>query len=711
MVEKLTIGIVGNQYSNGGNQPLINVDSPFNLYSEYPFDTNVMSGSYIEVKHTGEYISYVFNLRPSLIHSVGATRDGVFWIALTIPVGMNVYDADDNCVSPINILEKVFSIFSEHYMQKRGNGYEFKEGTCYRKPVDDYIDSLKLVRNSFISPVYMDSNGDVCYLDMDREKMGLFLKDTHYPELSKYKSVIIAESINSRSIFNSPIPRPLYIDVRYGEESLGRIDYYSREPFHCIVEPVNKDTHGSVAVNFSMNDFRNSSELKRNEFTAKIGQKCIIVDPIFPPKSCFIQILQDDSVWKGSYIENDKRVRIMATQAESGTSYGFILSGTQLAEKWELHTAGYLSNVIWKVDIIGGCAVPKFPRIGENITKAEKQTAGLTSEGIISDSDTDVILGVDDIKTLCKEDHDAKLLLFFDKGSGYSKNSILVETKRVFEFLASQSWRLKAPYNPHLSGYRLEIKSNKYNYKTQKSNEELPLHNIVEATPKEPFYITTLDFFNNHFKAILSVLFLIVFIGVGVFCFYNRDTISKLIQNFTIQTTEDGGAVSSDTEASSEIELPPVAPEITIDYVRQCVKNLKYKDHDLRIDDLEDLLLQLTVEEMNLQECKLLLNICTEIKRLQNGTYKYYQLNEYQKKNDNELRKNIQSLRKIFPDIYYGLEEALGPLYLINGRSVPNEKYDEFQQAYIIENYKKLKEITTFSELHALYEKFKQADE
>lgn len=769
MITKITIGICGNQYSSGGSQPLIDIDCPFSLHAGYPFDSNVTSSSYVEIKHMGDYISYVFNLRPSLVHSVGAIRDGVLWIALTIPTGMNVCDSDGNYISPLDILEKVFSIFSEHYMHKRGNGsYEFKEGTCFRAPVDAYIDSLTLVRNPYISYIPMN-NGSTCYLSMDREKMGLFLKDTQYPEFAQYKSVIIAESVLSQTPFNSPVPRPLYVDVRYGNKLLGQINYYGRQNFECVVEPSNTDTHESVSVRFSLDDLKNSSEEYRgNNFTARRQSSYISVEPVFPEKKRFIKINSDDSMWKGSYIENGSD-KIYAQV--SGTSYGFFLSTDQLREEWKLHLApsSEFSDVVWQLGIQGDLATPRCPKlmsdriiavdvgIKEKIIEAYKPRIapiGNTSNSNAPmipgnpDNEADVILGVDDIKTLCKEDHDAKLLLFFDKGSGYSKNSILVENKRVFEFLASQNWRLKAPYNPHLSGYRLEIKSNKYNYKTQKPNEELPLHNIVEATPKESLYKKAQDFFfpskkegqsavspdggeqtsgvaqnnqkggNNNFLVKFIILFFAVLAIVVVPCCIYNEAVSKKIKSIPGLFAKYLETILLDSEApGTSID----STKIKIGYIKQCVSDLKYNGQELSFDTLLDMLSKRTPEDSPIDEIiakeasMCLVGICNEIKQIQSGTYQTFSLLQYQKpsgvSSNNVLRKNISFLIHKENSIYDNLDKAIESLYKINGKKVPNERYDEFQKKYVIENYRELKEITTFSELHALYEKFKQADE
>lgn len=747
MIEKLTIGIVGNQYSNGGNQPLINIDSPFYLYSEYPFDTNVMSGYYVEVKHMGEYISYVLNLRPSLVHSVGATRDGVFWIALTIPTGMNVYDKDGCCISPLNILGKVFSIFSENYMQKRGNGYEFKEGTCFRQPVDDYIDSLKLVRNPFIYPIRMDSNGGVCYLSMDREKMGLFLKDTQYPEFAQYKSVIIAESVLSQTPFISSVPRPLYVDVKYGVRLLGQIDYYGKQNFECVVEPSNTDTHDNVSVRFSLDDLKNSSEEYRgNNFTARRQSSYISVEPVFPEKKRFIKINSDDSMWKGSYIENGPD-RIYAQLSES--AYGFFLSVDQFSGEWTLHLApsSEFCDVVWQFAIEGDIATPKCPRlvsdgiiaidgkIKEKIIAAYESTiapirntassnAPKTPE--IPDNEADVILDGENVKFI-KNDPYARLILSYG-----SKIIYKVEAEEL-----SGIWRLEDPYNPHLRGYELEVKSKKHAYTVQKATEGLPKHiiSVDDCVTSENDKSENIGLLNHVLGEMKKLPILKMFIPISVvlllvglfFCFKEplKNELEKLPHIVEIFKRKKSKDKDKDPNLGVE-ETDSTGLEIGIADIRNYVKELEYKDEDLSFEVLLSLLDKRKTEEKEKEEkqaeeeAEYLRNICIEIQRMQDDEYKNVNIINYctpaGKKENNVLRKNTETLYNINNDVYGGLRHALAPLYQYNldNKKIKNDHLYSFKTKYIplADNEKKSNEVScfkkamTFAELRALYEAY-----
>lgn len=748
MIEKLTIGIVGNQYSNGGNQPLINIDSPFYLYSEYPFDTNVMSGYYVEVKHMGEYISYVLNLRPSLVHSVGATRDGVFWIALTIPTGMNVYDKDGCCISPLNILGKVFSIFSENYMQKRGNGYEFKEGTCFRQPVDDYIDSLKLVRNPFIYPIRMDSNGGVCYLSMDREKMGLFLKDTQYPEFAQYKSVIIAESVLSQTPFISSVPRPLYVDVKHGVRLLGQIDYYGKQNFECVVEPSNTDTHDNVSVRFSLDDLKNSSEEYRgNNFTARRQSSYISVEPVFPEKKRFIKINSDDSMWKGSYIENGPD-RIYAQLSES--AYGFFLSVDQFSGEWTLHLApsSEFCDVVWQFAIEGDIATPKCPRlvsdgiiaidgkIKEKIIAAYESTiapirntassnAPKTPE--IPDNEADVILDGDNVKFI-KDDPHARLILSYG-----SKIIYEVEAEKL-----SGIWRLEDPYNPHLCGYELEVNSKKHTYTVKKATEGLPKHIIsvddcVTSENDRSENIGLLNHVLGEMKKLPMLKILIpisVVLVIGVLLgllFYNEPQVSDSDKSSSLKEKVETFKEWFKKSTNPKENIDPTRrgetvdsseQKINISYIRECVNNLN--NQDLSFADLKSLLEKRVSEtdeqeEINAQkEVDYLWGIYNEIMELQKEDSYYLKKTwaEYNRpggyQSGNVLRKNAVGLNSINRGIYSILNNKLKPLYLSDDDK--STSYNTFQKKYLphCENkddnsIQKFRQIATFYQIDTLY--------
>lgn len=746
MITKITIGICGNQYSSGGSQPLIDIDCPFSLHAGYPFDSNVTSSSYVEIKHMGDYISYVFNLRPNLVHSVGAIRDGVLWIALTIPTGMNVCDSDGNYISPLDILEKVFSIFSEHYMQKRGNGsYEFKEGTCFRAPVDDYIDSLTLVRNPYISYIPMN-NGSTCYLSMDREKMGLFLKDTQYPEFAQYKSVIIAESVLSQTPFISPVPRPLYVDVRYGNKFLGQINYYGRQNFECVVEPSNTDTHDNVSVSFSLDDLKNSSEEYRgNNFTARRQSSYISVEPVFPEKKRFIKINSDDSMWKDSYIENGPD-RIYAQLSES--AYGFFLSLDQLRGEWTLHLApsSEFCDVVWQFAIEGDIATPKCPRlvsdkiiaidgkIKEKIIAAHKSTiapirntassnAPKTPE--IPDNEADVILDCDNVKFIKDNDPDARLTLSYGSEIIYS-----VEAEEL-----SGIWRLEDPYNPHLRGYELEVKSKKHAYTVQKATEGLPKHIIsvdscVISENDKSENIGLLSHVLGEMKKlpILKMLIpisvvLILGIILGLL-FYNEpqvpdsdksSSLKEKVETFKewFKKLKDPKDNIDPTRSGEVVDCSK--QEINIASIMQYVTELKYNEQDLSFDDLKRLINERIPETSNEEDAKetadCLLDICNEIKKIQDDGYKNTTWAEYINREGNNLRNKAVRFRQC--DQFYA---ALEPYFGLDGTGT---KLKNFQQRYIMfgDNESSLdktcndslKCCDSFKKLRKLYEDYKKA--
>lgn len=734
MTNKITIGISGNQYSNGGSQPLIDIDSLFNLHAGRPFDSNTNSSFYVEVKHTIEYISYVFNLRPSFVHSVGANRDGVFWIALTIPSGMDVCGKDGNFISPLEILTNVFSIFSENYMQRMGNGsYEFKEGTCYRKPVDDYLDTLKLVPNPFMSPIVMDSNGGICYLSMDKDKMGLFLRNTQYPELSRYSSVIIAESVSSQSLFSSPIPRPLNINVKYRSTEIGEIDYYSKQEFRCIVNPDNTDTHESVEVHFSLSEF-NGNTLTRSDFSAEIvkspyGESYISVNPEFPAKSTFIPIVMEDSLWNDMYIENGKGDEIRASRPEGQSAYGFSLTGSQLRDVWELHHKGKLSDIVWNFVINGNVGLPTNPTLvaTNKISIAEKVKRSLsenvnggkaqTSTKGLNEPDCVDILSSHDIHHIYEKDTNAKLILYYVEG----KKKIIVQKKIAYE-IEKDTWELGAPYNPYLKGYQLEIQSREFTFPVERSGDSSALFTIGDKFErKKPFYQEIFDSVKEHSKIVCAAMVVLGVLLVVSLCCKFGETIAEGWDTFITDmlkrdTTNDGtsdGSNQGDKSTNAE-----VTTTVTIEDIKTHVKNLTYGNLYLSFKNLEDLLSWLPENQKNLPEVKHLTQICEEINKIQNGEYRLNSWLEYSQPYDeitqkpssekNILRKNIQSLRKIDGVTYKALNEALKPLYLMG----PN--YDSFQQKYIILNIKeqtndntnRLKSITTFSgilQLHAAF--------
>lgn len=750
MIDKITIGIVGNQYSNGGNQPLISIDSPFNLLAGRPFDTNINASFYVEIRHTSEFVSYVFNLRPSLVHSVGAIREGVFWIAMTIPTGMNVCDRNGVFVSPMDILNQVFSIFSENYMQKRGDGsYEFKDGTCFRAPVDAYIDSLTLVRNPYISYIPMNNNGSTCYLSMDRENMRLFLRDTQYPELSNYNSVIVAESVFSQTPFNSPVPRPLFVDVKYGARLLGQINYYGKQYFECVVEPSNTDTHDNVSVRFSLDDLKNSSEEYRGyNFTARRQSSYISVEPVFPEKKRFIKINSDDFMWKGSYIENGSD-RIYAQLSES--AYGFFLSVDQFSGEWTLHLApsSEFCDVVWQFAIEGDIATPKCPRlvsekiiaidgkIKEKIIAAHKSTiapirntassnAPKTPE--IPDNEADVILDCDNVKFIKDNDPDARLTLSYGSEIIYS-----VEAKEL-----SGIWRLKDPYNPHLIEYRLKIESKKHKFIPQKATEGLPKHIIsvddcVTSENDKSENIGLLNHVLDEMKKLPILKMLIpisVVLVLGIMLglrFYIKeppkiewDKFFRFEVPFFNKSKKSNPVPKKQGDTTIAEKIDSTIQEFNVDEFLKCAQDLNYRGNDLRLSDLDSLrsILKSASGLNNVKKEKInsLLNIYDEIIRIQDGYYKSYNIvwKAYINPATNVLRNNATKLQFINGK-QTNLYKALEPYFGLDGKNSTMLK--DFQQKYIQfgdtditpeqSDINSLKCVKSFKGLRKLYEDYK----
>lgn len=294
-------------------------------------------------------------------------------------------------------------------------------------------------------------------------------------------------------------------------------------------------------------------------------------------------------------------------------------------------------------------------------------------------------------------------------------NDELVQSVCVKD-LDPEDWRLKKPNNPHLKGYRLEIKSRKFDFNIRQPKEDLPFHEIVEIASKEQIYEKIWKRIRNispktfafFFAALAVIEFLVLII---VFNNYKEYQVHSLMKQ-------------EDRMNNSCESCVPVTRKITINYIRDCVKNLEYDGCDLSFDELLYLLAERQSEVDSLVEEKVriestcLENICNEVKHMQDGVYRNVTWQEYINVHYNRLRKNIYTLYRIDESVYRNLRHTLEPLFQYDKMWKKDHHRTTaymFQKKYIplADNYNNSNEVIcfknarTFSELRKLYDEFK----
>jgi len=204
---RITLAIYGNQYSNGGFQPLYWINSPVQQLAN-PIPPGMGDNPYFFVVQTGSRFTQ-FTLVENHVSSCDGFRAGVLKIAIGIPNDFRL----DNDMSPMDLLLDIRRTFVSECMTQKSTlslTRNFKEELPDDKVFKDIIEHYLLA--PAYDTVYPMHGSDQAVILLDKHQTAAFFKNVHFPELAEYKEVVVGATGHlenySKVIKDLNIPRP-----------------------------------------------------------------------------------------------------------------------------------------------------------------------------------------------------------------------------------------------------------------------------------------------------------------------------------------------------------------------------------------------------------------------------------------------------------------------------------------------------------------------
>ena len=203
------------------------------------------------IKHAADYILYL--LIDRRVKSFDADAPGVLSIALTIGSAVQLADGK----SPYTLLMEVYDTFRTMYMTPMSdgrNGFQNKDAdsNLFRDILGRY--PLEDRRTRYIP---MADTKESCVMNVPREKMEAFFRDTQYKEFAGYGSIEIGSTAHIEDPQNAGldsivIPRPIAYQVSVNGERVGGT--LVRPEDECFASLPDRDLDAWEPVRFTLGE-------------------------------------------------------------------------------------------------------------------------------------------------------------------------------------------------------------------------------------------------------------------------------------------------------------------------------------------------------------------------------------------------------------------------------------------------------------------------
>jgi len=205
---RITLAIFGNQNSNSGFQPLYWINQPPQQL-ENLIPPGMEDNPYFFVLETGQQFTQ-YTLVQNHVSSYMSIRPGALKMAVAISNGYRL--AGD--ASPLDVLLAVRETFVRECMTQKSSlsqTHNFKEVMVDEQVFKDILSTYTL--EASYDPVYPMQGSDDALLLLSETQMTDFFRNVHYPELQRYRRVVIGEKGNptvyAATITGLQIPLPM----------------------------------------------------------------------------------------------------------------------------------------------------------------------------------------------------------------------------------------------------------------------------------------------------------------------------------------------------------------------------------------------------------------------------------------------------------------------------------------------------------------------